>query len=106
MALAQDCALVRWEVDKSLSVVNVRSIIEGKAEAGEKVRATYLRKIYQATILELGNYYRVYLVGWLWLLWSYFSVVVKWVGRYCVVISGYCGYSYSGYCGYSYTASI
>jgi len=47
-------ALVRWESDKSLSVINIEAVLEGKPETGERVKANYQKKTYAATILEIG----------------------------------------------------
>ena len=55
MALTENCALVRWNIDGSLSVISISDVQKGKVAVGEKVTALYLRKTYVATILEIGE---------------------------------------------------
>ncbi len=50
-------ALVRWESDNSLSVINIEAVIEGRVERGERVKANYQKKTYDAIILEIGMYH-------------------------------------------------
>ena len=38
------CALVHWESDNYLSMINVEAVIEGEVSVGEIVKANYMKK--------------------------------------------------------------
>lgn len=53
--------LVRWSVDGSLSVSTANAIQSGEKVVGGEVTALYQRKLYNATIVAHGKFYRLQL---------------------------------------------
>ncbi len=48
-------ALVKWDSDNYLSVINADAVVEGKTELGAKIKANYMKETYTAIILEVNK---------------------------------------------------
>lgn len=62
--------LLQWTTDSSLTVVNDSAIKSGQKEVGAKVKAAFGKKIYEATVVDIGEFVLFlllqvgYLFGW------------------------------------------
>ena len=67
--------LVRWSVDGSLSVSTANAIQSGEKVVGGEVTALYQRKLYNATIVAHGKFFRLQLQIWPQNMSSLFKII-------------------------------